>query len=137
MIIKVSNIGGTNYTDVPEGEIDLTEIWIDAPSDYDYLDAFLSKHMLEIISKNEDGTITVETEWGNGEGVDTFEIAIVANSQETLHAVMTAAEVGEVYGFAEATVRQAINRGQIPARKSGGVWLVAKSDVVAKWGTSN
>ena len=51
-----------------------------------------------------------------------------------LDAVMTTAEVTDLYGFAEATVRQAINRGQLQARKSGGTWLVAKADVVAKWG---
>ena len=53
---------------------------------------------------------------------------------ELLNQVMTTSEITEVYRFAESTVRQAINRGQLPARKSGSTWLVLKADVEAKWG---
>jgi len=54
--------------------------------------------------------------------------------KDVLSEVLTASEVAELYGFAEPTVRQAINRGSIRARKSAGTWLVAKSDIEAYWG---
>lgn len=52
---------------------------------------------------------------------------------DTLDAVMSAGEVAVRFGLAEPTVRQAINRGQIPARKSGGTWLVLREDAERKW----
>lgn len=48
--------------------------------------------------------------------------------------VMTAAEVQKEFGLAEATVRQAINRGTLTARKSGETWLVLRKDAEARWG---
>lgn len=51
-----------------------------------------------------------------------------------LFELMTAAEAGETYGLAEATVRQAVNRGQIAARKSAGTWLIRRADAEARWG---
>lgn len=51
-----------------------------------------------------------------------------------LEGVITAAEAAEVFNLAEATVRQAINRGQVVGRKSGGTWLVLRTDAEAHWG---
>jgi hypothetical protein len=51
-----------------------------------------------------------------------------------LDEVMTSQEVVEVFGLSHATVRNACRRGAIPARKSAGVWLVKRSDAVARWG---
>jgi excisionase family DNA binding protein len=52
---------------------------------------------------------------------------------EELFAVMTAAEAAREFGLSQSTVRQAINRGQVPARKSGGTWLVLRSDAEKQW----
>lgn len=52
---------------------------------------------------------------------------------EALDEVMTAGEAAELFGLAEATVRQTINRGQIPARKSGGTWLIQRSEATRRW----
>ena len=57
-----------------------------------------------------------------------------ARSEAALETVLTAAEACEVYGLAEATVRQAINRGTLPARKSAETWLVLRADCDARWG---
>lgn len=48
--------------------------------------------------------------------------------------VMTSAEVCEEFGLSESTVRKAIERGTIPARKSAGTWLIRRSDAEARWG---
>lgn len=50
-----------------------------------------------------------------------------------LNAVMTAAEVVETYGLSPAAVRLAISRGQIPARKSAGTWLINRSIADKMW----
>jgi hypothetical protein len=52
----------------------------------------------------------------------------------SLHDVMTAAEVSEVYGIDAGTIRVSIHKGYIPARKSGGTWLVARTDAEQRWG---
>jgi len=62
-----------------------------------------------------------------------FEIAEVWLTVNPLADVMTPGEAVEVYALAEATVRQAINRGQIYARKSGGTWLILRADAEARW----
>lgn len=54
--------------------------------------------------------------------------------EETLNAIMTAGEAAEEFGLAESTVRQAINREQIVARKSGGTWLILRKHAEARWG---
>lgn len=51
-----------------------------------------------------------------------------------LDAVMTASEVCEVYGLSHSTVRQAIDRGVVTARKSGGTWLIMARDAKLRWG---
>lgn len=48
--------------------------------------------------------------------------------------VMTAREVAGHYGLALITVRQAIRRGTLPARKSGGVWLIERREAAARFG---
>lgn len=53
-----------------------------------------------------------------------------------LNAVMTAGEIEDTYGLGTGTVRQAINRRQIIARKSGDIWLVRRTDAETKWGSS-
>jgi excisionase family DNA binding protein len=47
---------------------------------------------------------------------------------------MTTAEVAALYGLSDATVRQAILRGALPARKSGGTWLIRARDAKDRWG---
>ncbi len=48
--------------------------------------------------------------------------------------VMTAAEVCEQYGLGLSTVRLAIRRHTITARKSGDTWLLLRRDAEARWG---
>jgi excisionase family DNA binding protein len=52
----------------------------------------------------------------------------------TLKLVMTPKEVAEEYPIQESTVYQAINRGRLAARKSGGSWLILAQDAEALWG---
>lgn len=54
--------------------------------------------------------------------------------ESALNSVMTAAEIAEEFGLSESTVRQAINRNQIAARKSAGTWLVLRKDAEKQWG---
>ena len=58
----------------------------------------------------------------------------VKEAKENLDTILTAGEATELYGLASATVRQAIKRGNIPARKSGGTWLLRRSDAEELWG---
>ena len=58
----------------------------------------------------------------------------VAYARADLSEVLTAGEATEIYGLASATVRQAINRGNIAARKSGGTWLIRHVDAEELWG---
>ena len=51
-----------------------------------------------------------------------------------LAAVMTAAEACERYGLEQSTVRQAIRRGELSARKSGKTWLILAEEAEARWG---
>jgi len=104
----------TNYSEIPVGYIE-----------QDFA-GFVSKNLLEVIERNSQVAI-VRAEWGNGEGFDTFEIRFIDD-------VMTAGEIVKCYGLDESTVRQAIRRG-LPARKSGGTWLVLRSVAEARWGS--
>lgn len=52
----------------------------------------------------------------------------------TLAEVMTASEAAQEWGLAEATVRRAINRGSLTARKSAGTWLVTVTEVESYFG---
>jgi hypothetical protein len=68
---------------------------------------------------------------------DAFGNGFASYTPLELSAVMTAGEACEKYGLAEATVRQAINRAQIFARKSGGTWLIRRTDAEARWRKMN
>lgn len=50
-----------------------------------------------------------------------------------LECVMTAGECIEVFGLSDSTVRNAIKRGKIPGRKSGGTWIVRREDAERIW----
>lgn len=65
---------------------------------------------------------------------DALKDEIEPDTENIISAVLTAAEAAELYGLAEDTVRKTISRGQIPARKSGGTWLLLHSDAEKRWG---
>jgi hypothetical protein len=65
---------------------------------------------------------------------DAFGEGFISYTPAELSDVITAGEARELFGLAEATVRQAINRGQIPHRKSGGTWLILRKHAEARWG---
>jgi excisionase family DNA binding protein len=48
--------------------------------------------------------------------------------------MMTTSEVAETFGINDRTVREAIDKGWIKARKSGGTWLIRRQDAEARWG---
>lgn len=56
------------------------------------------------------------------------------STNDILNQAMTAGEVVELYGFSEGAVRKAIRDNRIPARRSGGTWLVSRADVYELWG---
>jgi excisionase family DNA binding protein len=47
--------------------------------------------------------------------------------------VLTAQEAATLYDLSESTIRVNIHRGNIPARKSGGTWLLRRADVEERW----
>jgi excisionase family DNA binding protein len=47
--------------------------------------------------------------------------------------VLTAQEAATLFNLSESTIRVNIHRGNIPARKSGGTWLIRRSDAERKW----
>lgn len=55
-----------------------------------------------------------------------------------LDLIMTSTECTERYGIDTATVRMAIRRGRIPARKAGrgrhAIWLLLRQDADRLWG---
>lgn len=57
----------------------------------------------------------------------------VAASHDPLWDTLTTAEAEALCGLAKGTVKKACQRGDIPCRKSGGVWLVTFEDVAARW----
>ncbi len=65
---------------------------------------------------------------------DAFGDGFISYIPPVLNEVLTSGEACEMFKLAEATVRQAINRGQIFARKSGGTWIIRRKDAVQKWG---
>jgi len=56
---------------------------------------------------------------------------------DTLFRVMTPKEIAEEYPVTTSAVYQAIRRGQVPARKSGGTWLLLREDVSNLWGAKS
>lgn len=57
----------------------------------------------------------------------------IGENEPILDSVMTSAEVCEEFGLNESTVRKAIERDTIPARKSAGTWLIRRADAEARW----
>ncbi len=51
-----------------------------------------------------------------------------------LEAVMTVKEIAETYGVSPFTVHDAIRHGWLPARRSGGTYLIRRRDAEARWG---
>jgi hypothetical protein len=50
-----------------------------------------------------------------------------------LEQVITAAECSQLLGVESSVIRRACERGQVAARKSGGTWLILKSDAEYRW----
>lgn len=73
-------------------------------------------------------------DWNQVRLLSYFEGKEMATTFNDLWPVMTAGEARATFGLAEATVRQAINRNTIPARLSGGTWIILRKDAVARWG---
>jgi len=53
---------------------------------------------------------------------------------DALSLVTTPQEVAELYSVKAPTVYQAIRRGKLTARKSGGTWLILRADAERLWG---
>jgi hypothetical protein len=70
-----------------------------------------------------------EADWN-----ECLDIISTKHSRARLEEVMTAAEISEEFDITDQAVRDAISRGVIAARKSGGTWLLLRSDVIARWG---
>ncbi len=60
--------------------------------------------------------------------------AALAAKAVRLDAVMTVQEIADEFGIHRQTVYDAIERGYIPARRSGATWLVRRADAEARWG---
>jgi excisionase family DNA binding protein len=52
---------------------------------------------------------------------------------QILDDVLTAQEAANLYDLSESTIRVNIHRGNIPARKSGGTWLLRRADADRRW----
>jgi hypothetical protein len=52
----------------------------------------------------------------------------------SLDAVLTVTEVAETYGLSPFTIHDAIRHDLLPARKSGGTYLIRRRDAEARWG---
>jgi excisionase family DNA binding protein len=50
-----------------------------------------------------------------------------------LYEVMTASEIAEQFAVDHDTIRVSIHKGYIPARKSGGTWLIRRADALKRW----
>lgn len=55
------------------------------------------------------------------------------NSTDVLDQVMSVSEVAAVFNVPQPTVNKDIQRKNIPARKSGKIWIVRRVDAVAKY----
>ncbi len=47
---------------------------------------------------------------------------------------MTVVETSQEFGIDPSTVREAIYKKRVSARKAGGIWLVSRKDAQARWG---
>lgn len=54
--------------------------------------------------------------------------------QTELEDILTTSEAAKKFGIEPITVIKNIERGNIPARKSGGTWLIRRSDAEQRWG---
>lgn len=52
----------------------------------------------------------------------------------TLDAVMTVKEIAETFNISQFTVHDAIRHDWLPARKSGGTYLIRRHDANKRWG---
>lgn len=59
------------------------------------------------------------------------QLAYVVN---ILDEITTAPEIADELGVAYITVLKAIERNNIPARKSAGTWLIRRADALKRWG---
>lgn len=79
----------------------------------------------------------VYTAWREGSYEYEQAIAYVQSriNEYELEQVMTPAEIEEEYSLADGTVRQAINRESLSARKADDrTWLVHRNDAEKRWG---
>lgn len=99
-------------------------------------------HFVEVYNAWADAT-TIENRWDAAElathMVSTSHVLGGVNewffaSDPDLDGVMTSSEIVARYNLNESTVRQAILRGSLHARKSGDVWLVRREDAKKRWG---
>jgi excisionase family DNA binding protein len=51
-----------------------------------------------------------------------------------LNEIITTSEAAERYNLDDSTPKKAAQEGAIPARKSGGTWLIRREDAEARWG---
>lgn len=58
----------------------------------------------------------------------------IENYPPVLDEVYTAVEAARLWGLSDSTVQAAIRKDLVPARKSIGTWLIAKSTMMAHWG---
>ncbi|MDZ4771072.1 MAG: hypothetical protein SGJ24_18275 [Chloroflexota bacterium] len=58
----------------------------------------------------------------------------IVTFDDPLDSVITAREAESLYGFAKDTARKAAQRGQLPARKSAGTWLLLEAAARQMWG---
>jgi hypothetical protein len=67
----------------------------------------------------------------------TMHIRLAEDVQSSvLPQVITANEAAKLYNRDMSTIRRACINGWIPARKSGRVWLMLRSDAESRWGQS-
>lgn len=60
-------------------------------------------------------------------------VAVISAPGDRLHLVMTTREAEDEFGLATGTAKKAAQRGDVPARKSGGTWLIRRVDAEARW----
>ena len=104
-----------------------------APTDDQHVENGRGWYILEIVEFiQEHDPTTPETELANLQqrGWLRQDQEIVA----MLHEVVTAKEIAALFGIKEDTVRDACQRRQIVARKSGTTWLLMLEEAKQRWG---
>jgi excisionase family DNA binding protein len=87
-----------------------------------------------VIENNEGSWLGVDLGDGDFDYLQDNGEYIPVTYNNILNDVLTAAEAAESYGLSESAVRKAIERNQIPARKSAGTWLIRRADAEKRWG---